>query len=215
MENKKFKEKLKINSLYSLIIPIFYFYDLSLRHKKVNYKKGLPAVIYAIWHGKQYGLSCIEKKDRKNLSILVSKSNDGELIAKICDTIGYSLIRGSKGRGGAKALREGISALNDGQNIAYTVDGPKGPIYKVKEGIIKIAQLSRAPIIPMAPQTKVLFEANSWDKYQIPYPFGKITTTFGEPIYVPKDITEEEQEYYRQKLEDKLLELSNKIHNTV
>ncbi len=211
MENKKFKEKLKINSLYSLIIPFFYSYDLSFRHKKINYKKDLPPAIYAIWHGKQYGLSSFSKKDRKNVSILVSKSNDGELIAKICDTIGYSLVRGSKGRGGAKALRDIISALNNGQNIAYTVDGPKGPIYKVKEGIIKIAQLSQAPIIPMVPQTKVIFEAKSWDKYQIPYPFAKITTTFGDPIYIPKELTEEEEEYYRQKVEDKFFEINNNL----
>ncbi len=209
MENKKLKDKLKINSLYSLIFAPFYSFDVSLRHKKVNYKKDLPPAIYAIWHGRQFGLSCIDKKDRHKLSILISKSNDGEIIAKLCDALGYSLIRGSKGRGGAKALREIISALNNGQNIAYTVDGPKGPIYKVKEGIIKIAQLSQSPIIPMVPITKIMIEAKSWDKYQVPYPFVKVTTNFGDPLYVPKEITDEEKEHYRQKLEDKLFELSD------
>lgn len=201
------KEKIKISSLSALGFSFIWVLDKSYRVEKINFNPAQSSVIYAVWHGWQYGL--LDIHPRENLHLLVSQSNDGEIIGKISKMLGYSLIRGSRGRGGTEALRKILKVLNEGKNIAYTVDGPRGPIHKVKDGIIKIAQMSQAPVIPLVPAAKWKTGAKSWDKYQIPHLFTKIITVFGDPIYIPKNISEEQGETYRLNLENELFRLKN------
>ncbi|MFA6990101.1 MAG: lysophospholipid acyltransferase family protein [Candidatus Gastranaerophilaceae bacterium] len=209
---KKLSEKVEANTLACGDFSYFFSLDHFSRIKYINYKPEIKPAIYALWHGWQYGLLAMKGKDRKNtLNILISQSNDGETIAKTVKWLGFSTIRGSHNRGGTKALREIIKALKNGQTLAYTVDGPKGPIYQVKPGIIKIAQMSQVPIIPFVPYSKPFFEAKSWDKYQIPFfVFSKVTYAFGDPIYIPKDIDDEQLETYRLQLENELHLLDKK-----
>ncbi|HSA06426.1 MAG TPA: lysophospholipid acyltransferase family protein [Candidatus Gastranaerophilales bacterium] len=197
--------KAKYEILSSIIGSVFYVLDKSCRWKKYNYNPENTPAVYAIWHGLQYCLGGIQQ--RKNLNILISHSNDGEIIAQTVKKIGFSTIRGSMKRGGMKATREIIRALEEGKNIAYTVDGPKGPGFKVKNGVIKIAQLAQKPIIPVSSAAYPEIEAPSWDKYQLPFFFSKIVMTFGDPIEVPSDISEEQAEEYRLKLENELFRL--------
>jgi len=190
-------------------LSYIYPMDKSLRCKMVNYNPEVKPVIYAIWHGWQYGLLSIKGEQRKNLNLLVSKSNDGEIIARVSNTLGFSLVRGSHKRGGTQALRDMIKTLRKGQNIAYTVDGPKGPIYKVKEGIIRIAQMSGSPIIPLVPDCNAKITVNSWDKYKVPYFFAKVVSVFGDAMYIPKDADDTAVENYRQELENRMFELQD------
>ena len=208
------KEKIRISLLSALAFSAIWPLDNSLRFKMVNYNPEIQPAIYAIWHGWQYGL--LSFKDKKRLHLLVSESNDGEVIANVSKLLGYSLIRGSIGRGGVRALKKIIRTLKSGEDIAYTVDGPKGPLHKVKSGIIQIAQMAKAPIIPMTPALKwVTPYEKSWDKYQIPHFLSKSVIVFGDPIYVPPDISEEEQENYRLMLENKLFELRDQAENLI
>lgn len=178
--------------------------DKSYIKKTVNHKPDLSC-IYAIWHGWQYGLLNIFP--RKKLYLLISPSLDGEIIARVSQNLGFSTVRGSMKRDGSKALREILKILKNGDSIAYTVDGPKGPIYKVKDGVIKIAQMSQKPIVPVVPSVNWKIEAPTWDKYKVPMLFAKIKSVFGEPIYVPKKLTDEEIEEYRLNLENELFRL--------
>ena len=152
------EEKRKIFILSTLAFSGLWILDKSYRFERVNYNPELSPVIYAIWHGWQYGVLAIHP--RKKLNLLVSKSNDGEIIGRISRGLGYSLIRGSKGRGGEEALKGILKALKSGQNVGYTVDGPKGPIFNVKDGIIKIARRAQVPIVPLVPATKWKYIAN-------------------------------------------------------
>jgi hypothetical protein len=207
---KTLKEKFGIQALSMAVYSYIGTMDKLARISYVNYKPSIKPAIYALWHGWQYGLTAIRGKDRKNtLNILISQSNDGEIIAKVVETMGFMTIRGSQKRGGTKALREIISALKKGQTLAYTVDGPKGPLQEVKPGIIKIAQMSQVPIIPFVPYSRKFFEANSWDKYRLPMIGAPYTAAFGDPIYIPRDIDEDEAEQYRILLEQKLHELND------
>ncbi|MFH0702494.1 MAG: lysophospholipid acyltransferase family protein [bacterium] len=184
-------------------------FDKTLNFKMINYNPDLSPVIYALWHGRQFGLLGIYPRD--DLHLLISKSNDGELISRISKGLGFSVIRGSHNRGGTEALIKILRTLRQNKNIAFTVDGPRGPIYKVKEGIIKIAQLSQAPIVPVITVIRHKIQLNSWDQYQLPFFFTNVVNIFGDPIYVPRKINEEEKEFYRLHLENKLLELSAQI----
>ena len=206
---KKLSEKITITTLAFGAFSYFFSLDKIERVKYINYDPLNKPAIYALWHGCQYGLVAIKGKDRKNtLNILISQSNDGEIIAKAVKWMGFSTIRGSHKRGGTNALREILKALKNGQTLAYTVDGPKGPIYKVKPGIIKIAQMSQVPIIPFVPYARPFFEVKSWDKYQLPFLFSKAVFAFGDPIYIPRDLDENQLENSRLHLENELYRIN-------
>lgn len=181
--------------------------DRSYRFEKINYKPETGPAIYALWHGWFYGFLSIKDEERKKLHLLISPSRDGEFISRVSEQLGYSIIRGSQGRGGAKALLRMIKTLESGGNVAYTVDGPRGPIFKVKEGVLKLAQMSGMPIIPLVPESKWVTTFNSWDKYQLPHLCTKSIVVYGDPVYIPKDITEEELQEYANNLETTFFDL--------
>lgn len=140
-----------------------------------------PAV-YALWH-RQEVLMIYLHRDR-NICGMVSKSKDGEYMARILLRFGFCFVRGSTTSGGIMALRGLIKAARDGYSVAITPDGPRGPIFKVKPGLILIAQKAGIPIIPAACALSHKKILGSWDKYQFPLPFGRIEAVYGEPLRV-------------------------------
>lgn len=204
-------EENKIAAISTPASFVFKLMDWSCRFDRYNFSPDNSPAIYAIWHGLQYCLGGLYPRNKIN--ILISNSNDGEIIARIVHSIGFSTIRGSMGRGGTKATMQIIKTLEEGENVAYTVDGPKGPGFKVKKGIIKIAQMSQKPIIPVSAEPKFKIEFSSWDKYQLPIVGSRIALTCGDPIYVPKDLSDEEMEEYRLKLENKLFSIKEEAES--
>ncbi|MDD3420043.1 MAG: lysophospholipid acyltransferase family protein [Candidatus Gastranaerophilales bacterium] len=208
---KKFKDKLKVNIvtfLYCLyILPL----DKSLKwqvFKKSDYEG--PS-LFAVWHGNQFANLSVEKSKRNKHNLLISPSNDGDTIANVSKFLGYSLIRGSIKRRGAEAAREIISSLESGKNVSYTVDGPKGPIYKIKPGIIRLAQMSGVPIVPFVSTSKNYIELPSWDKYNLPMYFDTCIAMYGEPIHIPKELTEEQTKNYQQEIEERMFDLKYEL----
>jgi len=199
-------EERKVTRFANLAYGGIKILDVSCDFKNINYKK---SAIFALWHGWQYGLLGVPS--RKDLHLLISPSLDGEIIARVTEKLGFSTVRGSMKRDGSKALRELLKVLKADKSIAYTVDGPKGPICEVKEGVIKIAQMSQKPIIPLVPTVNRKIEINSWDKYKIPFPFATVKNFYGEPIYVPKKLSGEEVEEYRLNLENELFRLQKEV----
>lgn len=207
MKGKTFSDKLYIYSVTFFILIYFALLDFFMRKKIVNYKKFRKPVIYAIWHGVQNAVGAFSREDRANINILISPSNDGEIANRICESINFKTIRGSHKRRGSQALREIIRALKHGESLIYTVDGPKGPMYKVKDGIIKIAQLSGCPVVPISAHMDSVFRINSWDKYELPTVFTKMLLVMGDEINIPKSASVEEGEKYRVQIEEDLLKL--------
>jgi len=198
-------ERIKIWILSFLVGIGLYLYDKTWKVKLINYNPDYSPVIYASWHGLQY--TVIPIPNRKNLSVLVSKSVDGEFISRAMKQIGFSVIRGSYGRGGANAVRKILKAVKNGRSIDYNVDGPKGPIHEVKEGVIKVAQMAKVPIIPISADITPCININSWDKYQTPLLFCKCVMVFGEPVYVDRNADEQEMERCRLQVEKELFAL--------
>ena len=179
-----------------------WFYDC----KNINFPKNKP-VIFALWHAHQCALYANE--DRARLNVMISKSNDGEIIAAATERVGIKVIRGSHTRAGASATLAMIEKLEQGENAAITIDGPRGPKGVVKDGIINIAKLSQAPIVPMTwySPSKWWIKFNTWDEFRFPVLGVKTIALYGEPIYIPSDCSKEETEMYRQKLETALNDL--------
>jgi lysophospholipid acyltransferase (LPLAT)-like uncharacterized protein len=114
-------------------------------------------------------------------------------------------VRGSSSRRGAQALVELISWAERGYDLAVTPDGPRGPCYAVQDGVLALAQLTGRPIIPFGYRLSWRIRLKSWDRFQIPLPFSRCDIVHGEPIVVPRDLTDEQRDQIRQQLRDALL----------
>ncbi|MBR1753374.1 lysophospholipid acyltransferase family protein [bacterium] len=200
----------KIEFLSKVLTFVFGVQKYLMPTIEVN-KPKFDACIYALWHGHQcslYGLS-----DREKNHVLISKSVDGQIIANAIETLGMKAVRGSKGKQGAvEATMQMISLLKENKNAAITVDGPRGPRGIVKNGIIKIAKMSGCPIVPYvwySPDISFI-TLPTWDNFTYPLGYTRMLNLFGEPVFVDKNGTDEDDEAARLKVENALKELNQK-----
>lgn len=200
----------QLNFLSNFLYILFKMQEPFTTIKEVNNPEIKPC-IYAMWHGHQLCIHGI--KDRKNLNALISRSIDGEIIARICQKWGFKTVRGSKGKkGSVEATMQLLDRLKNNECIAMMPDGPSGPAFVAKEGIIKIAKMSKAPIIPVYwySTNKNFIKMPSWDSFRYPVGLVKLLNLYGEPIYVNPDSTEEEDEQTRIQLQNSLKELEER-----
>jgi lysophospholipid acyltransferase (LPLAT)-like uncharacterized protein len=169
------------------------------------WRAGTPA-IYAVWHGRILLLPHLYGWRRAR--VLVSRSRDGELLTRFVAYFGLEAVRGSSSRGGAEALRLLARSLREGRDAVLVPDGPRGPRESVKPGIVALARLSGAPIVPMALGASPEWRLRSWDEFRIPRPFARCVLRFGEPIRVPERADRGVQEAARKEVETALRALS-------
>lgn len=158
--------------------------------------------IYAVWHDRIFLGTAYLK--RRGIVFLTSQSFDGEYIARFLQRFGYGAIRGSSTRGGARGLVEMIRGMSRGLPMGFTVDGPKGPRYEVKSGVVLLAKKTGNPILPFIVHPRRYWTINSWDRLQIPRPFTRALMVFGRPIYVEADASGERIESVRVDLQNEL-----------
>jgi lysophospholipid acyltransferase (LPLAT)-like uncharacterized protein len=157
--------------------------------------------IYACWHGRQMFLLYLHENDLARP--LISKSKDGDLIAKICGHFGLHAVRGSSSRGGMKAVLELKSTLESGMRVGFTPDGPRGPFHEVQHGVLFVAQMLACPILPFAYGARKSWVFGSWDKFIVPKLFNRISIVYGEPLFVlPGDSLVAMAEVVKQRLND-------------
>jgi lysophospholipid acyltransferase (LPLAT)-like uncharacterized protein len=139
--------------------------------------------IYAFWHGRQVFLVYLHQNDR--IHPMVSRSRDGELIARVCRSFGIEAVRGSTSRGGVEALLEMKGIVESGDRLGFTPDGPRGPLRRVQPGVVFLAQKTGCPIVPVAYGAKKrwIFKGR-WDEFIVPKPFNRIAMVYGEAIRV-------------------------------
>ncbi len=158
--------------------------------------------IYAFWHGRQFML--FETHRRERIVIPASESRDGEIQAGILKRFGFEIVRGSSRRKGERALLGLVDALRRGKCIALAVDGPRGPVYEVKQGVAYLAGKLGKPIVPLVSGARRAWVLERiWDKYLLPKPFTECVIVYGEPIIV-NGTSEEELERKRAELTEAL-----------
>ncbi len=186
-----------------LVIILFHIIRVFYNCRCINYPK--QKVMFALWHAHQCGVfSC---NQMRKTAIMVSTSKDGEIISRAANAMGVPTVRGSQSRCGAKASLELLKKMTEEDyNGAITIDGPKGPKRIVKKGIIELAKMANVPIVPAIwwSKDKTFLKFNSWDEFRFPLLGTKLVMKFGDPIPVPQDITEEETEQIRLKVQDAL-----------
>lgn len=198
--------------ILNLIIPLLAYLTIKLLNKTLRVKvigedkvrqlkQEGKRIIYAFWHGRQSML--VPYMAKRQIVVMVSLSRDGEYQSKILKRFGYKICRGSYSRGGIRGLLNLIKELKAGFDAGFAVDGPRGPIYEPKEGIIFAAKKGNGYIVPVtASAKKKWILKKAWDKFLIPYPFTQGIIIFGLPYQISneKDI-KQECERLKEKLE--------------
>jgi lysophospholipid acyltransferase (LPLAT)-like uncharacterized protein len=180
-------------------------YDVTGEEEFRKYMRAGQPVIFVLWHSRLLPLSYSNRQ--LGLATLISQSADGEYIASMVRSWGYTVVRGSSSRRGSAALRDIVRCVRAGQSVAITPDGPRGPMQKMKPGALLAAQLTGAPLIPAAAWTPRAWWIRSWDRFLVPKPFARVRSAFGAAHFVPRDASAEDLETRAQALEDALNEL--------
>lgn len=155
--------------------------------------------IYCFWH--QCVLPCTIYFRRSLAIILISRSFDGELIARILSLFNFGAVRGSSSRGASEGLLGMARVIESGRTAIFTADGPRGPVYQAKMGPIKLAQMTGAPIGVFHLEPEKAWTLNSWDRFLIPRPFTRICVSWAAWTRVPRDLAPEVFEARRLELD--------------
>lgn len=185
--------------LYLLIRLIFFTNKKVFHHPKL---KDGEAFIFVAWHGDLVSCPINYFKNRPNgkVKTMISQSKDGEIIAKVYALFGIESIRGSSSKGATKALISTINEIKSGYDVALTPDGPRGPRFSVANGVIAIAQKSGAKIVVLNSRPSKYWQFNSWDKFILTKPFGKINFYMSEPFDISNLEFEEARDFIKNKM---------------
>jgi lysophospholipid acyltransferase (LPLAT)-like uncharacterized protein len=164
------------------------------------------AVIYAFWHARM--LPLIYQHRGQIAAAMVSRSRDGELIARIIERLGYVTARGSSTRGGSEAALEALEWGRRGYSIALSPDGPRGPALEMKPGLVWLAARSGLRVVPIASASRPTWFLRSWDRYRVPCPFARVWIAYGEPMDPPSSSEGPEARAWSERCEQALNDLS-------
>lgn len=154
-------------------------------------------LIYAVWHGRVLlapWLNAWLRRTRgaRTACVLASRSRDGEMIARFVACFGLPAVRGSSSRGGAAALRQLARRIAHGEDVAVVPDGPRGPRGRVQPGIVLLAALTGAPVVPLAVAARPARALATWDAFMLPVPFARCAAVLGAPVGVAAGAEREE-----------------------
>jgi hypothetical protein len=158
--------------------------------------------VYATWH--QRMSYHFHHFGSRHVTMMISRSRDGEYAARVARWLGFREVRGSSTRGGSQALKEIIERMGKGEIGGMLADGPQGPPRKAKVGSVIMARDAGVPLVPVLWGADRCWVFNSWDRYLVPKPFARVAILYEEPILVPPDAEGERLEACRALFEDRL-----------
>jgi lysophospholipid acyltransferase (LPLAT)-like uncharacterized protein len=158
---------------------------------EVELLEGDEPAIFAFWHTNLVPCGIALRRRRllegRPVAALMSRSADGELLARAGSSFGFAAVRGSTSRGALAGIRGLYRALvRERSSVVITPDGPRGPAGEVKPGVAELARLTGAPIVPMAASAGSAWVASSWDRMLVPKPFAGITVICGAPLRIDR-----------------------------
>ncbi|MEE8586961.1 MAG: lysophospholipid acyltransferase family protein [Acidobacteriota bacterium] len=157
-------------------------------------------VVLSFWHSQIFSATYFWR--RRGIVVITSQHFDGEYIARIIESFGYSTSRGSSSRGAVKALLGLKKCLAEGHDVAFTIDGPRGPRHQVKAGPLLLSRKSGRPIVCFHIEPLRYWQLKSWDRTRIPKPFSRLLVQIGPPLQVPPKADQEAwMDTYQQEME--------------
>lgn len=157
---------------------------IEMRHDPA-YDAALAAhepVLFALWHARQFPVVWTHRG--RGIVVLVSRHQDGELITRIVRRFGFGAARGSSTRGGGAAVLAMRRAVQAGQCIGITPDGPRGPAEQAKDGVVFLAGQLGVRVVPLASAARDAWVMRSWDRFRIPKPFARVVVIAGAPLAI-------------------------------
>jgi lysophospholipid acyltransferase (LPLAT)-like uncharacterized protein len=159
-------------------------------------------VILAFWHNRVVMMPIAGRGQR--LCIMNSQSRDGEIATRALARWDIRSVRGSATRGGASGFLQLVRAFRDGYHLAVVPDGPRGPRYVAKSGVIHLARATGAVIVPVTYAAARERRLGTWDGLLVPLPFSRVEFRVADPVIVPRDAGDEQVEELRRELEARL-----------
>lgn len=185
---------------------------LFFRHRIVdplNLIENGRGCVSVTWHNRLlYFPAIFPKKARIRTVAVVSASRDGQYVSDLIGFFGIKAMRGSSKKRGANALLGATRALENGFNVSFTPDGPRGPKYTMSRGPIHLASTHGAKIVPISVNASRYWAIKSWDNFQIPKPFSTLTLVLGEPLEIPPDLDDAGLEEWRLKVQQALMDIT-------
>ena len=206
--NRFLRSDLFISFLYRFARAYLWTLRIKIENENewMDYLKNGGAVLICVWHQQFFSaIRHFTNYKSFNPSIMISQSKDGKIVAGIAKHGGWHPVRGSSSRGGKEALKNMIVNLKKTRLAAHIVDGPLGPLGKVKPGAIRLAHAADAAIVPFCVYAENGWHFNSWDKFLLPKPFSKVLLRFEKMIKFDKTKDEEAFEMQRRQLEKIML----------
>ncbi len=146
--------------------------------------------IFTCWHGRIFPATWYWRN--RGIVVMTSLNFDGEAIARTIKKLGYGAARGSSSRGGLRALAGMVQEVRNGNDVGFTIDGPRGPRYIAKQGPAILARKTGAAIFCFHVALKSKIQFNSWDHFQVPYPFTRAMVFEAAPIWIASDADEDQ-----------------------
>jgi lysophospholipid acyltransferase (LPLAT)-like uncharacterized protein len=173
-------------------------------------------VIFAVWHGQL--LTCLYLarlfcRLKPPLVLMASPSRDGEFIADVARGLGFVVFPGSRRKGGFKALQQMADYVRQGYSVGLATDGSRGPLHVAQKGVLYLARQTQVPIVPAAVASSRKITLNTWDRFEVPLPFGHCGLVMGAPLWISPRDRGDALEAPRQTLENRLNSLLRQSRN--
>jgi hypothetical protein len=174
-----------VSGLVRALGPTVRYEILGWQHAQRNYDAGRP-IIYAFWHRSIF--SALWHWRHRGVVVMNTTNFDGQWTRRVVERLGYGTAQGSSSRGGLKGLAVMARRLDEGLDVAFTIDGPRGPRYVAKPGPVMLARRTGCPIVVFHAglENAHTFE-NAWDHFQLPQPFSRGVILIHPPIEVPAE----------------------------
>ena len=175
-------------------------------HNKAVYDDAINsdnAFVLSLWHNCSTIAGWAMRGGK--VTVMISDSRDGEYVSRFANLFGIPTMRGSTSSGSAKAIRTALRLIFKRKPIAITLDGPRGPKFKMQHGALWFAASGKVPIIPMHIEASRQWVLKSWDAHIFPKPFSTIHVGFGEPIYIERESLEQDVEKAALSVEQKMM----------
>jgi len=179
-----------VGAVVRIIGPTLRFEVLGGGRAGREHRPDAPPYILAFWH------RCIFASAwyfRNRGIVLMNTTNfDGQWTRRVIERLGYGTAQGSSSRGGLRGLAVMARRLDEGQVVAFTVDGPRGPRYTAKPGAAMLARRAGRPMVAFHIGLEHAWTLEkTWDLFQVPQPFTRAVLAIAPPIFVPEDASRE------------------------
>jgi len=140
------------------------------------------SILLCLWHQHLFGTAWFDRFQRMRPVVMSSLSADGDMTTRLARLGGLDVVRGSSSKGGSAALKGMVRHIRRYRLGLHILDGPRGPMGVAKPGVIQIARLTGARIVPVEIRADRAWFFNSWDRFLLPKPFSRVALHFNDPL---------------------------------